>query len=159
MALVFGTWPGFARQHVDRLRADDGCALVRREHGQQRDHRLEAGHFVPWQPDAVGITQIGDRVASGQLFVGKHEFSTGRLIWGFRSRIVEPVDDQLSIDGYRLVSFVIEVQSAPEAANGWVACLRIHRIRPDGHDANRDRIAGGAGSRFLGQRRKLVAER
>lgn len=119
--------------------ADDLGPAEWHESGDQADFRRGASHFVPRNPNAVGVAQFRFAVVLGEAFRGEDEFPGGAIVAGPPVLFIEGVDDQCSLHLGR-VAFLLVVKHDPatESAGGPPAGPVMDRVLPeDDHVAGR----------------------
>ncbi len=136
-----------ARQNVLRAFAHDRLlAAGRFESGQQPDLSLGPAHFIPRDPEAIGMAQVGLAVVFVQLVGQEDEFFLGhghvRIFVGG----VEGVDGKGPVDFDRLaLALDIEHHPPAQAAHARPARLTQHGVGPDvGHVVGRQQLRFGA---------------
>lgn len=123
----------FARQIQARLLADHNRSAIGHEDRQQAHLPRIATDGVPREPEAIRMTEHRRAGVGRQLFAREDKLLRRRLL--LRSpRIVESVDDELSVDEHWLVLAVVEVDPAAEAARGRLAGRVECRLGPDGNE-------------------------
>lgn len=114
------------------LSADDLGPAEWNESGDQADFRRRASHFVPRNPNAVGVAQIRFAVVLGEPFRGEDEFPGGPIVARPPVLFVEGVDDQCSLNlGRGAFLLVVEHDPAAESAGGSPAGAVMDRILPE----------------------------
>ncbi len=96
------------------------------------------------------------RVVLGELLRSKNELAAGSLGRPAVLRIIVGIDDQLPLDGHRLVLDVVEVQPAAETARRLLSRLRVHRLGPDRDQSRRSLVLALLDSLILAGDRQLV---
>lgn len=88
---------------------------------------------VPWQPEAVGVSQSRLAVVSRQIFCGEHEFAIGAAFLHALA-VIPRIDHQRTLRAYGLM-FIdsIEHDSSTDTACGGFAGLVQNGVGPDGY--------------------------
>ena len=73
----------FTGEHLPRRFAHHRLASLAFETSNQREVPFRSAHFIPRQPETVGVAQFRFVVVLGQVFFQKDEFSLGAAAEGF----------------------------------------------------------------------------
>lgn len=101
--------------------------------GHETDVRLLAAHSVPWNPDAVGSTEVRLAVVLRELVGCESKFALRLSGFVQIGGIVIAIDHQLSFDRNSLILVIVEVDSPAETPSRWLLGLRNDICRPDGN--------------------------
>ena len=107
-------------------------AFLWTEHRNQRNCFSIATDLIPWQPDAIGLTQSCSTVMTLQVLGVKNELAIGNPgLVVISIRIVVCVNRQLTVDTHRLIFLVIKVQPATKSARRLVVPFGHRRLFPN----------------------------
>ena len=107
------------RSQLSSIGADEPC-------DQCEVRKLTAG-CVPWQPEAVGVSESGLAVVSLQIFSGEHEFAI-RTAFLHSLAVIPCVDNECALGAYGFVF----VDSVEHDASTNTACGRFTGLVQDG---------------------------
>ena len=135
-----------ARQEVLRLPADQRGPVGREEARDQADLRLLSSHFIPGDPEAVGMPDIRLAVMLVEVLPGEDVLSIRLGIAGTSARFVEGVNHQRSVDLDRRVALAaVKEQPPAESTIGRAVGVVVHGIGPNGcHSAGHARLVFGS---------------
>ena len=112
-----------AGERVSRGLTDHDRAAGGREDRHEAEFQLGLAGFIPRNPDAVGIAQLGGLEMLRELVGCEDEFAVGRLAIAAELGVIVGIDDELPRDRHRLVRAAVEIDSSAKAACGRLADL------------------------------------
>ena len=145
---------------LPRRRADQRFARAAFESGDQADLLFRAAHFIPRQPETVGMSQLGLAVMAFQVFGRKYEFPQRLGARRIGLGRVEGEDGQGAVNFDRLLAVgPVEHHPTPKTAHTRLPRLVQHRVSP--HVGHADWHAGfffGPWPRVAGQLQRCASD-